>query len=209
MGIISHITIVLTTPSSTVHNTKYLDPYHWSHISSSCLFLRQWCRDVASGAGRHLDITFGLQLIESSSLVSVLFSEAFNHPYISFFHLLVTGFSVTCFCIIFVDPIPSFNWWAVSVGREELKWHQLPHYQLISQQGPHFIHAAQLKPRIKAQVSGKMMVYSEKTPLWINWWLWYEFIAINDSFWWAPEIDFHYETEARKVKVDFKSDLYR
>ena len=29
-------------------------------------------------------------------------------------------------------------------------------------------------------------------------------------FWWAPEIDFHNETEARKVMVDFKFDaLYR
>ena len=47
-----------------------------------------------SGADRHLDITFGLQLVESSSLVSVLFRKAFNHPYISFFHLLLNGFSV-------------------------------------------------------------------------------------------------------------------
>ena len=39
--------------------------------------------DVASGADRHLDITFGLQVVESSSLV--LFREALNHPYISFF----------------------------------------------------------------------------------------------------------------------------
>ena len=45
--------------------------------------------DVASGTDRHLDITFGLQVVESSSLVSVLFSEAFSHAYISFFHLLV------------------------------------------------------------------------------------------------------------------------
>ena len=45
--------------------------------------------DVASGADRHLDITFGLQVVESSSLVSVLFREVFNHHYISFFHLLV------------------------------------------------------------------------------------------------------------------------
>ena len=59
---------------------------------------RQWSRDVASGADRHLDITFGLQLVESSSLVSVLFREAFNHPYISFFHLLVNGFSVIREC---------------------------------------------------------------------------------------------------------------
>ena len=41
--------------------------------------------DVASGADRHLDITFGLHVVDSSSLVSVLFSEAFSHPYISFF----------------------------------------------------------------------------------------------------------------------------
>ena len=35
---------------------------------------------VASGTDRHLDITFGLQVIESSSIVSVLLKEAFNHP---------------------------------------------------------------------------------------------------------------------------------
>ena len=56
--------------------------------------------DVASGADRHLDITFGLQLVESYSLVSVLFREAFNHPYISFFHLLVNVFSVINIIII-------------------------------------------------------------------------------------------------------------
>ena len=49
---------------------------------------------MTSGADRHLDITFGLQVVESLSLVSVLFREAFSHPYISFFHLLVNGFSV-------------------------------------------------------------------------------------------------------------------
>ena len=41
-------------------------------------FLRQWCRDVALGT------------------VSVLLREAISHPYISFFHLLVNGFPVTC-----------------------------------------------------------------------------------------------------------------
>ena len=50
--------------------------------------------DLTSGADRHLDITFGLQVVDS--LVSVVFREALNHPYISFFHLLVNGFSVTC-----------------------------------------------------------------------------------------------------------------
>ena len=36
----------------------------------------------------------GCTVDESSSLVSVLFREALNHPYISFFQLLVNGFSV-------------------------------------------------------------------------------------------------------------------
>ena len=38
---------------------------------------------------------FYSQIVESSSLVSVLFREAISHPYISFFHFLVNGFSVT------------------------------------------------------------------------------------------------------------------
>ena len=37
---------------------------------------------------------FYSQVVESSSLVSVLFQEAISHPYIYFFHLLVNGFSV-------------------------------------------------------------------------------------------------------------------
>ena len=36
------------------------------------------------------------RVIESSSLVPVLFREVFSHPYISLFHLLVNGFFVTC-----------------------------------------------------------------------------------------------------------------
>ena len=36
----------------------------------------------ADSTGRHLDIT--LQVVESSSLVSVLFREVSSHPYISF-----------------------------------------------------------------------------------------------------------------------------
>ena len=39
-------------------------------------------------------LLFRLQIVERSSLVSVPFREAFSHPYISFFHLLVNGFSV-------------------------------------------------------------------------------------------------------------------
>ena len=74
--------------------------------------------DVASGADRHLDITLGLQVVESSSLVYVLYREAFSHPYISFFHLLVNCFSFTCFRTFFAEPPPSFIWWAVVEGME-------------------------------------------------------------------------------------------
>ena len=62
------------------------------------------------------------------------------------------------------------------MGGEELKWHQLKHNQLMSSQGPHFSPAVQLKPMIKAQISGRMAsigasdvvtasVYSETTCL--------------------------------------------
>ena len=75
-----------------------------------------------------------------------------------------------------MDLLPSFNWWAVSVGGEELKWRQLAHYQLMSQQGPHFSPHSTAKPRIKTQIPGRMIcsvinvvafasVYLEKTRL--------------------------------------------
>ena len=68
-------------------------------FSFSCLFLRQRCRDVASGIDS-TEIYFRLQIwvIESSSLVSILFIEVFSHPYISFIHLLVN----VCFCVIII-----------------------------------------------------------------------------------------------------------
>ena len=69
----------------------------------------------------HLDITFGLQVVESSSLVSVLLiREAFSHPYIFFYHLLVNIFLLLV-SVHFEDPLPSLFWWAVAVGGEEIK----------------------------------------------------------------------------------------
>ena len=68
----------------------------------------------------HLDITFGLQVVESPSLASVFFREVFSHPYISFSHLLVKWFMRYEFPYFFNDPLPSLYWWAVLVGREEL-----------------------------------------------------------------------------------------
>ena len=63
--------------------------------------------DISSGA---LDFTFGLQVVESSSLVSVLFREALSHPYISFFHVLVSGF-----CVIIIIIIIVIHWLTQSV----------------------------------------------------------------------------------------------
>ena len=52
-------------------------------------------------------------------------------------------------------------------------------------------------------------VYSENPSDEFNYY-YYEFIARNDGFWRAPEIEFRNETEARKLMVDFKFDaLYR
>ena len=42
------------------------------------------------------------------------------------------------------------------MGGEELKWRQLAHHQLMSQQG--LVHTVQLKP-MKAQISGRCSVY--------------------------------------------------
>ena len=41
--------------------------------------------NVASGADRHLDITFGVQVVESSDLVAILFREVLAIPTSSFF----------------------------------------------------------------------------------------------------------------------------
>ena len=46
-----------------------------------------------------------MQVVESSSLVSVLFREAFSHPYISFFHLLVNSF-VVLVSVLFCEQLP-------------------------------------------------------------------------------------------------------
>ena len=95
----------------------------------------------------HLDITFGLQLIESSSLP--LF------PYFLEKRLTIPiSFSKWFFCYLFLyffrGPLPNFNWWALSVGGDELQWHQLAHHQLMSQQGPHFSPHSKAKANYKS-----------------------------------------------------------
>ena len=62
------------------------------------------------------------------------------------------------------------------MGKKELKWHQLTHIQLMGRKDLILVHSVQLKPTIKAQISGRMAsigvrdvvttsVYSEKTGL--------------------------------------------
>ena len=58
-------------------------------------------------------------------------------------------FFVLLVSVLFEDPLPSLYWWAVSVGGEELKWCQLAHHQLMSQQGPRF------SPHITAKTNDK------------------------------------------------------
>ena len=134
----------------------------------------------------------------------------------------VTFFPVTCFHTFFADPLPSFNWWAVMVGGEELKWRQLARHHLISQQGPHCSPQSTAKTKDKNTNLRKMIcngMYkrcsvrfsilgenpSEEVVVYDNYY--YEFI---DGFWRELDFDFSYETEARKVMVDFKIDaLYR
>ena len=106
------------------------------------------------------------------------------------------------------------------MGGEESKWHQLAHTQIMSPQGPHFSPHSTAKTYYKSQISGKLVssgisdvvftsVYSEKTPL-KKLMFDYEYITRNNFFWRAPEIDFCYETEAKKLIIDFKFDaLYR
>ena len=66
-------------------------------------------------------------------------------------------YRASCFRTVFVDPLASFNWSAVSVGGEELKWRQLAHHQSMSQQGPHFSPHSKAKANHKAQISGKLV----------------------------------------------------
>ena len=106
------------------------------------------------------------------------------------------------------------------MGGKELKWCQLTHTQLMSLQGPHISAHSTAETNDKAQISGRMAsigisdvvtasVYSEKTRLKKLMMI----TIMNKSqetpfFSWAPEIDFRYETKARKVMVDFNLMLY-
>ena len=61
------------------------------------------------------------------------------------------------FLYVFRGPLPSFNWCVVLVGVEEVKWRQLAHHQLMSQQGPHFILHSKSKAIYKSTNLRKML----------------------------------------------------
>ena len=83
------------------------------------------------------------------------------------------------------------------MGGEELKWRQLAHHQLVSQQGPHFSpHRKAIKS--KGQISEKLVssgishiafasvLLGEYPSEEVDDYDYYEFIARNDGFWRAP-----------------------
>ena len=121
-------------------------------------------------------LTSDCRWLKAHPFVSELFREIFSHPYISFFHSLDNGFSVTSFRTLFENPLPSLYWGVVTVGREKIKgYHSTPS---ANEQANDVIlvHTVQLKPMIKAQMSGRMIcsgisdvaiasVYSEITRL--------------------------------------------
>ena len=116
-------------------------------------------------------MSFKLQVVDSSSLVSVLFREEFSHPYISFFHLLVNGFCVASVRTFFRGILTILILVGGISGQGGIKMASAstpsvnePAKDLI------LVHIVQLKPMIKAQISGRSgisdvafaSVYSEK-----------------------------------------------
>ena len=123
-------------------------------------------------------------MVESSSLDSVPFREAFSHPYISYFHLLVIVFVLLvsvlfCGAITFLILVGRY-WWAILVGSIS-GWGII---KMVSSSTPSanqpdndlILSHSTAKPMIKAQISGRMissvvsdvafaLVYSEKTCL--------------------------------------------
>ena len=82
-----------------------------------------------------------LQIVESSSLVSVLFREAISHPYISF---TSKWFFFTSFRTFSKTPYLYYTG-----GRGGIKMASAKNNQLISSQGPHF------SPRSTAKTNDK------------------------------------------------------
>ena len=109
-------------------------------------------------------------LVNNSSLVPVLFREAFSHPYISFFHLLVNVFCITSFRTFFAYLGGIGGLGGIKMASASTPSANEPEMDLI------LIHTVQLIPMIKTHFSGRMVssgisnvafasVHSEKTHL--------------------------------------------
>ena len=95
-GMVSHMQ-VLATHFSTVHNINTWIPALLVLAACSC-----GSDEAASVTDRHLDI--GLQVVEAHpSFPYFLEKRLAIPPSISFFHLLVNGFSVTCLPPFFIS----------------------------------------------------------------------------------------------------------
>ena len=61
------------------------------------------CRDIASGADRHLD------KLKALPLFPYFFEKRLTIPTSPFSFTSTNGFSVSCFHSFFADPLPSLN----------------------------------------------------------------------------------------------------
>ena len=91
---------------------------------------------------------FYSQVVESSSLVSVLIQEAISHPYISFFHFLINGFLLLV-SVLFRRPLTFIILVGGIGGQEGIKMASAKNNQLISSEQPHF------SPRSTVKTNGK------------------------------------------------------
>ena len=72
-----------------------------------------------------------LQIIRLNTLVDVIrVPKAHTSEYLPIDSNFVSILLLVS--VLFEDPLPSFNRWAVLVGGEELKCRQLAHHQLMS-----------------------------------------------------------------------------
>ena len=104
--------------------------------------------------------------------------------------------------LYFVDLLP-----LLIGGREELKWRQLAHHQLMSQQGPHFSPHSKAKANYDISdvaiasvhsviiITEKPFTNNKKGDVGMA-------KRFSNHFWRTPEIDFRYETK-RRPEVDY------
>ena len=97
-------------------------------------------------------------MVQSSFLVSVLFREAFSHPYISFFSFTSKRFLCYYFPYFFRRSLPFLILMGSTGGRGAII---MASASTPSANEPakdlSLVHTVQLKPMIKSQISGRML----------------------------------------------------